>query len=271
MFSGASKIGEWQRSVKLRRGVLAHAEILGCPVDVVDPFLASEGLVENMRAVRSGELALEQPFRQSVVSVNPELVMVCQRDVEARAALRAADLRLPDGIGVVMAARRRGVSGITRVAGIDFATMVLERAADADIKVFFLGGRPGVAETAAREWERRTPGLTIAGFDHGYFGPDEEPAVVNSVRASRADLPLLGLGAPKQEIFMQRWRDELGATVVMGVGGSFDIWSSNRRRAPGIFRRLGVEWLFRLIQEPWRIGRQVRLVRFFWTAVVRQA
>jgi N-acetylglucosaminyldiphosphoundecaprenol N-acetyl-beta-D-mannosaminyltransferase len=202
------------------------------------------------------------------ISFNPELVMAALENPVAAEALHNADLTYPDGVGAVWAARRRLAldpatdPGPRRVAGIDLAQRVLELAAGAGTPVYLLGAGPGVAEEAAGRQRAWLPGLQIAGWRDGYFSPADEEAVVGVVRASGAAILLVAMGAPKQEMLLHRHRDEWGAAVALGVGGSFDVWAGRAVRAPEWVRRAGVEWLYRLAREPKRVRRQLVLPRY---------
>lgn len=194
-----------------------------------------------------------------VVTLNPEIVVRAERDAQLRAALAAADLTVADGVGVVWAARRRGVTLPGRVPGVDLAARVLELGGP-DLRVFLLGARPGVAERAAAEVERRF-GASVAGTHHGYFGPDEAERVARLVRESGAQLLLAGLGEG-QERFLHERRAELAVPVMIGVGGTLDVLAGEARRTPAWTRRLGVEWLWRVGGDPRRWRRAPRLLEF---------
>jgi N-acetylglucosaminyldiphosphoundecaprenol N-acetyl-beta-D-mannosaminyltransferase len=199
---------------------------------------------------------------RTAVSFNPELVIRAQRDPAAADALLAADLRYPDGVGVVWAAARRGARGLERVPGIELAVRVLEGAAAEGLGVYLLGAAPGVANEAAEALRARYPGLWVAGTWNGYFAPEDEADVVARVRDSGAAVLFAALGAPRQELFIHRNRCRLGAGVALGVGGSFDVWAGRVSRAPGWARSLGVEWLYRLLTDPRRLRRQLALPVF---------
>ena len=198
---------------------------------------------------------------------NPELAVRAQDDPRVTEALLAADLRYPDGVGVVWAAGRRGAVGLERVPGVELAARVIEGLAAADLSVYLLGAAPGVAEAAAEALGAKIPGLKVAGYRHGYFTRDEEQDIVAEIRESGAAALLVALGTPRQQLFIQRHRNELGVRVALGVGGSFDVWSGRVRRAPAWTRSLGVEWLYRLVTNPRRARRQVALVVFAWRAL----
>ena len=242
----------------LGRSEFPVIHVLGLPLEVVD----KEQAVAWVMAA-AGRAWADGPTKLAV-SFNPELAVRAQQDPMAAEAVLAADLRYPDGVGAVWAARQQGVSGIVRVTGIELAERVLEEAAKLGYPVFFLGAAPGVAAEAAATQQDLHPGLKVAGTHHGYFGPDEEPAVVEEVRSSGARVLLVAMGAPRQESFVLRHRAELGARVALGLGGSFDVWAGRTRRAPGWAQRANVEWLWRLAADPRRAGRQTALVRFVY-------
>ncbi|MBN1629754.1 MAG: WecB/TagA/CpsF family glycosyltransferase [Thermoleophilia bacterium] len=208
------------------------------------------------------------------VSFNPELVMRAQHDPAAAEALWAADLTYPDGVGAVWAAGRQGARRsagpgepaaartLERVAGIDLAERVLELAAAQGLPVYFLGAAEGVAEEAALRQTERFPGLRVAGVRNGYFTSADEEAVVGCIRDSGARILLAAMGAPRQELFLHRHRERLGAHVGLGVGGSFDVWAGMVERAPAWTQRAKVEWLYRLASDPRRLRRQMVLPRY---------
>jgi len=223
------------------------------------------------------------------VSFNPELVVRAQRDPAVAEALLNADVCYADGVGAAWAAGRQGArigtaardgaaeadgaagsetaaepaaAPLGRVPGIELAQRVLELAAERSLAVFFLGAADGVAAEAARRQLELLPGLRVAGTHHGYFSPAEEDDVVRLVRDSRARILLVAMGAPRQEMLLYHNRDRLGATVAMGVGGSFDVWAGTVKRAPIWAQKAKVEWLYRLAADPRRARRQSALPRF---------
>lgn len=195
-----------------------------------------------------------------VVTPNPEIVECCRKDPEAMAAVNGADLVLADGVGVLYGARLRGKAMKGRVPGIEFGTEMLDRCARLRKSVFLLGAKPGVAERAARNMAERFPGLLIAGTADGYFRDDA--AAAERVRASGADMVFVCLGAPKQEKFMRRWAPATGARLLLGLGGSLDVFAGVTERAPQFYRDHGLEWFYRLVKDPRRIGRMVKLPLF---------
>lgn len=199
---------------------------------------------------------------RQVITLNPEYLYRAQSEPNLMAVVRRADLVTADGVGIVWAARRAGCPVPERVAGIDLLLRLAAEAGACRWRVFLLGAAPGVAAAAGRELAARYPGLVLAGTHHGYFGPEEEPEVVAEVQRSRADLLFVALGAPQQELWAARHLEALGASVVIGVGGSLDVLAGKVRRAPVWLRRLHLEWLGRLLMDPKRWRRQLVLPKF---------
>lgn len=240
--------------------------VLGFTLDVVTLAQAAEWVV----AVAAGAPSGGSRRTRLAFSFNPELVVRAQGDPAAAEAFLEADLCYPDGVGAVWAAGRqgarlpgpKGATGPERVAGIDLAQRMLELAAERGLSVFFLGAAPGVAEEAARRQMERLPSLRVVGTHHGYFSAAEEAAVVSVVRDARPDILLVAMGAPRQETLLYRHREEWGAVVGMGIGGSFDVWAGKVARAPEWTQRARVEWLYRLASDPRRLRRQKALPRY---------
>ena len=200
-----------------------------------------------------------------VVTPNPELVDRARREEPFRQALNGADLVLPDGIGVVYAAKILGRPLKGRCPGIDFAGKLMEHMSRTGLRLYLLGAKPGVAEAAAARLEAKYPGLTICGTHDGYF--QEDAPVVEAIRAAEADVVFVCLGAPKQEYWMVKNGPATGARLMAGLGGSLDVFAGVVERAPESWQRLGLEWLYRLTKEPKRIGRMARLPLFLLSAL----
>jgi len=199
-----------------------------------------------------------------VVTVNPEFIMLAQQDRAFREVLNAADLSLADGVGVVWASRLLGQPVPERVAGVDTLRALARFAAGAHLRVFLLGAGDGVAEAAARVLQAQNPGLEIAGTYAGSPAPEEEEAIVSLIRRTRPDILFVAYGAPRQDQWIAHTQARLRVPLAMGVGGAFDFIAGVLRRAPRWMQRLGIEWLYRLVQEPQRWRRMVALPRFAW-------
>lgn len=197
-----------------------------------------------------------------VCTINPEFMMIAQSDPNFNNILNRAALCVPDGVGLLWAAKRRGTPLPERVTGSDGVPIIAERAAQKGWKLFFLGAAPGIAQKAADILQERCPGLQIVGVYSGSPAPDEEDALVEIVNASGADILFVAYGAPEQDKWIARNTPRLKVAMAMGVGGSFDFIAGAVPRAPLWMRRLGIEWLYRLYLQPWRIRRMMRLPRF---------
>lgn len=196
-----------------------------------------------------------------VATPNAEIAYLCKKDPSLTKIINDAGLVLPDGIGVVYAAKilRQPIKG--KVAGIDFADALMASMAQEGKRVFFLGAKPGVAEQAAKSLAEKHPGLIIAGCQDGYFQNDQQ--AIDAINAAGSvDVTFVCLGAPKQERFMAAYQTEIHSTVLCGLGGSLDVFAGVSQRAPAIFIKLGLEWLYRLLKEPYRIGRMMSLPKF---------
>ena len=208
-------------------------------------------------AARAGAVLLEEDKFHYVVTPNPEFILMAEKDADFRRVLNEADLVLPDGIGVVYSAKIQGTPLKNRVPGIEFAADMLVRLNETGGRLYLLGARPGVAEEAGRRIVEGHPNITLCGAQDGYF-KDEEEALLK-VAAARPDLLFVCLGAPKQEKWMARWGRHTGARLAVGLGGALDVFAGRVERAPEAWRRLGLEWAYRLKKEPWRAGRMARL------------
>lgn len=191
---------------------------------------------------------------------NPEIVMAAKGDAALRAALSGAELVLADGVGITKAAAMLGTPLKSRVPGIDFASNVISRLAERGGSVYLLGAKPLVAEAAAEKLTQTYPGIVIAGTNDGYF-TDDAP-VIEKINAASPDFVMVCLGSPKQELWMSANAGRLSCGLMAGLGGSLDVLAGNVQRAPETWRRLGLEWLYRVIKEPKRLGRVMKLPAF---------
>ena len=212
------------------------------------PSLSKEGNTSDL-ALGAGEKAL-------LAFVNPDCLNIAYTHDRYRAVLQQAARVLPDGIGVKIGCRMRGVGLAANVNGTDLFPRLCERAARDGFSLFLLGARPGIAELVAENMQARYPGLMIAGIQHGYFGPDEEDEIITRINASGAGVLLVAFGVPRQELWLADHHDALTPPVRMGVGGLFDFYSGRIPRAPLWLREIGLEWVWRLIQEPGRMWRR---------------
>ncbi len=231
-------------------------------IDTVDILGVQVHRITMEAALREIARLVESGGERYVVTVNPEFVMTARRRPEFRRVLNAADLSLPDGIGLVLASRLLGAPIPERVAGSDLVPRLAGIAAERGWSIFLLGAAPGVAERAAQVLRRRFPSIRIAGTFAGSPRPEHDGEIVPLIREAGPDILLVAYGAPAQEMWIARNRQRIHVPLSMGVGGVFDFLAGEKKRAPRWVRRIGMEWLFRLAQEPWRWRRQLALPRF---------
>ena len=205
-----------------------------------------------------------------VATVNPEFVMEARHNSAFRAALAAADLATPDGIGLLLVARARGTPLRGRVTGVALVERIADQAARRGWSLFLLGAAPGVAERAAAKLQRDHSSLRIAGCYAGSPRPADQPQIHALIRAAQPDVLLVAYGHPAQELWIARNQPELRVPVAIGVGGVFDYLAGTVPRAPALMRRLGLEWLYRLIKQPWRWRRILVAVPLFLWAAARE-
>ena len=227
--------------------------ILGVAFDALTLDEAEERADALLRARRGGY----------IVTANPEIVLHSREDAAYAAAVNGADLVLADGVGDLYAARLLKTPLPERVAGSDLTPRLLSRLAERGGSVFLYGARPGVAERAGRALQSAYPGLRIAGTENGYIS--DKTALFAALEREQPDLLLLGLGAPRQELWMAQNRQRTNA-VMIGVGGLLDVFAGDIPRAPEAWQKLGLEWLYRLLREPRRIKRMIRLPKILLLA-----
>lgn len=234
-------------------------EILGVRVDDVT--------YNDLLAQVDAFVANGQPHQ--VVTLNPEMLVATHNDPGLRRLLNEADLNVADGVGLMLAARLQGHCLRERVTGSDGIYRLATHCARRGYRPFFLGAAPGVAEIVAGRLAAANPGLEIAGTYAGSPRIEDEDDIISRVRAATPDLLLVAYGVPAEEMWIARNSARLGVPVMIGVGGSFDFVAGVARRAPVWMRRVGLEWLHRLICEPWRWRRQWALPKFL-ALLVRQ-
>jgi N-acetylglucosaminyldiphosphoundecaprenol N-acetyl-beta-D-mannosaminyltransferase len=206
-------------------------------VDRIDQLIASGGIHQH-------------------VAINVSKVVQAEHDPSLRAVIETCDVINADGQPIIWAARLLGVPLRERVTGIDLMTRLIERAAERGHRLYLLGARREVVEAVAERIEREHPTAVVAGWRDGYWQADEESSVVASIAEARPDILFVAISSPTKEQFLARWKATIGAPFVMGVGGSFDVYSGVISRAPNWMRRVGLEWLYRVYQEPRRMWRR---------------
>lgn len=233
-------------------------DIMGLQFDNI----TMEEALDAAKALLQGEHAAR------VVTPNAEIAYEALHDENTRTLLNSAELMLPDGAGVVLASKILKTPLKQKVAGVDFADGLLGVLETTGQSLYLLGSKPGVGELAAQKMMQKHPKLKIAGIADGYF-QDETP-VIDKINASGADVLFVCLGAPKQEQFMARHQKALHVKLMAGLGGSLDSFAGTVKRAPKWMIRLNLEWLYRLIKEPKRFKRMLRLPKYLWAVVCKR-
>lgn len=199
--------------------------------------------------------------RTHVVTANPEIVMIANENQQFRQTVEQAYV-VPDGIGIVYAAKILDYPITERVTGVELIEGLMEQANKHEWKVFLLGASPEVNQRASKELARRYPNARIVGALDGYFKTEEEARIASEVAASQADILFVAMGAPRQDMWISKYWEQLQVTLAMGVGGSFDVLAGTVKRAPMIWQKLHLEWFYRLMQQPSRWKRQLAIPRF---------
>ncbi len=206
-----------------------------------------------------------------VVTMNAEIVIQASHDLELATIIDEADLVTPDGSGIIMALRLHGIEQ-PRYAGIDLGEDLLRLAAEPEYNypVFFYGGKPPIVKQAAQRWQTKLPNLNIVGIEHGYLDTEQQAKLLHQIKIAQPKIILVALGVPRQEIWIRDNFHLCPQAVWIGVGGSFDVWSGVKNRAPQYIRNLDLEWLYRIVQEPSRWRRALALPKFAVLAIAQR-
>ena len=207
-------------------------------------------------ALKSIHQSITSKSKSKYAFVNPDCLNKTFEDSTYKASLNQMDCVFADGSGLQLAARLLGDRIKANVNGTDLFPLLCRQCIENDHSLFLVGAREGIAEKVASNMQEKYPGLKIAGVQHGYFNKEDEPGVIEKVNASGADIVLVAFGAPKQELWMTENRESINAPVLMGVGGLFDFFSGRISRSPKLLQDLGLEWIWRLLQEPQRMWRR---------------
>jgi N-acetylglucosaminyldiphosphoundecaprenol N-acetyl-beta-D-mannosaminyltransferase len=236
-----------------------RAELLGLSFDAVTLETAVARCLEFCRAPRTSH---------TVITANASHLCMMRDDPELARACRAAHLTVADGMSVVWALRASGQLAPERIAGVDLMARLLAAAGEQRLRVYFLGSRREVVTTLVETSRLRYPGIEIAGFRDGYFGSEDQEAIVEEIRASGAHMLFVGMPTPFKETWCERHRQRLDVPVIMGVGGSFDVLAGFVRRAPRRLQAMGMEWFWRLLMEPRKLWKRYLTTNteFIWLA-----
>jgi len=232
-------------------------DILGVPVHPVSGEQV-EKLIESY---------LNSKETKTIMTPNPEMVMEAQKNEKLMKALNKADLVIPDGVGLIIASKIKKKGLKERVTGIDTMEQILQISNQNKNRIFFLGGKPGVASKATEVIKNTYKDIEISGSHHGYFSNDVTEEILDRIEAVQTEVLLVGLGFPRQEIWIDENRHRLSCKIVMGIGGCLDVYAGKVKRAPVAFQKMNLEWFYRLLKEPWRIKRMTVLPKFLWSAL----
>lgn len=205
-----------------------------------------------------------------IVTPNPEIVQAAKKDENFKNVLNRANVVTPDGIGIVYASKILGGHIKERAAGFDICCGIIEKLAKNNGSVYLFGGKPGVADAAGENLLKKFLGITVAGTADGYFDSEKEKVIIEDIKSKKPDLLLVCLGAKKQECWIDSHKEELGAKILVGAGGTVDVFAGKVKRAPDIFIKLGLEWFYRLVKEPSRFGRMMQLPLFLLQIIFKR-
>ena len=218
--------------------------------------------VEEDAAFKRFLYLLNRKTYSMIFTPNPEIVMMAQKDLEYKDILAEGDLVIPDGIGIIMASRIKKLGLEKRLPGIEMMESILKYCNNAKKSIYLLGSSSENVENAAKNIRETYPNIDIAGYHDGYFDENEELKIVDKINDVKPDILFVAMGAPKQEKWMYKYRKILNVKVAMCVGGAVDVWAGAVKRAPKIFRKIGLEWFYRIITNPKRIKRSFVLPKF---------
>lgn len=233
--------------------------VLGVKIDNVTINSATERILEMAKSDRN----------HAVFTPNSEIVYAAYKDSEFCSLLNSADMLTPDGIGIVYASKILKRPLTERAGGYDIACTLIERIADSGERLYLFGGKPQVAEKAAENLRAKYPFINIVGTRNGYFSPEEEDSIIADINESGADILFVCLGSPMQEKWIFKNRERLSCRVMMGIGGSLDVFAGVAERAPESWQKLGLEWLYRLKKEPKRFWRMLALPKFAFMVLLK--
>ncbi|MFC0187334.1 WecB/TagA/CpsF family glycosyltransferase [Fictibacillus aquaticus] len=211
---------------------------------------------------------MDQQLKSTIIAVNPEKIIAANKDPQLMDLINSSTYQIPDGVGVLLASKMVKGKVQSRVTGVDMMDRLLEFAAQHGYRVFMYGAKEEVVSEAKRKIEEKYPAITIAGYENGYVKDHE--ALVKRINDVQADILFVAMGSPRQELWIREHMDKLNVRVYQGVGGSFDVFSGNVKRAPEAFRKLGLEWFYRLATQPSRFKRQLALPKFLLKVLAKR-
>ena len=218
--------------------------------------------VNMNKAVEIAKKYLAEEKFHMIFTPNPEMIINANQDEEFKTILNSSSLNIPDGNGVIWASKKMREPLEERVAGFDFIHKLFELGKDKNINFYFLGSKPGVADKAKENLKKSHEYINVVGTQDGYFKEDDEERIINDINQKQTDILLVALGSPKQEKFIYKYKDKLNCKIAIGIGGCFDVISGEVKRAPEIFIKLKLEWLYRGLSDFKRLKRLLAIPKF---------
>jgi N-acetylglucosaminyldiphosphoundecaprenol N-acetyl-beta-D-mannosaminyltransferase len=240
------------------------AQLFDVPLHTLHMAQAQSQLANHLAAWQQG-----QADTRHVVTLNPEMLIQGEQNLALDQVLKSAEWVIPDGAGAVWALRLLGTPDTERVPGIEFAETALALAASAHAPIAVVGAQPDILKAACHNLASRYPGLHIAYQHHGFFNAAEDATIVQGITDAKPWLVLAGLGVPRQELWLAQYKHMLPSSLWVGVGGSFDVWSGLKKRAPAWMRASHMEWVYRISSEPWRLKRTAKPLPLFVVRVLQ--
>jgi N-acetylglucosaminyldiphosphoundecaprenol N-acetyl-beta-D-mannosaminyltransferase len=230
-----------------------RVRILGYPLDLVRMKEAVEKIESSLASGKGGH----------VVTLNPEMIMQANKNSSLGEIIKSADLIVPDSIGIILALKRGGIYNIPQLPGIELADHMIKESIEKNYTLGFLGASSEVISILIDELKKTHKNINIVFSHNGYFDTEEEAKILEELKKAKPQILLVALGVPKQEFWIAKYKEILNSSVMIGVGGSFDVWAKKVKRAPSVFRKFGLEWFYRLISEPSRFGRMFPTLPLF--------
>ncbi len=224
--------------------------VLNCPIDLVG---VDDALDRVLGAIKNNE-------NFQIVTINPEMIINAQKNKEFYEIIKESELVIPDGVGVKIALKMKKIN-LNQIRGVDFSRLLIKTAAEKNLKLGLFGAKEEVVQKAKENILKEHPSLNIVYTRNGYFSSDDE--IIQEIKAAKPQILLVALGSPKQEEFISKLKKVLKGTVMIGVGGSFDVFSGIVQEAPVFYRKMGLEWLYRTIKQPERFKRIFPLLPIF--------
>ncbi len=230
-----------------------RVRILGYPLDLIKMRDAVEKIESFLKAGKGGH----------VVTLNPEMIMQALKNPTLSETIKKADLIVPDSVGIIIALRKCGIYNVPQLPGIELADFLIKESVNKNFSLGFLGASNEVISVLINELKETYNNINIVFSHDGYFNSGEEEKIIDELKRAKPQILFVALGVPKQELWIAKQKEILSSTVMIGVGGSFDVWAKKVKRAPSVFRKFGLEWFYRLISEPSRFGRMFPTLPLF--------